>query len=159
MIRIILKTLKSPNDIFGNVGGYILLCMMLLTVCDVIGRYAFNSPITGAYEITEIMMVTAVFFLIPYTQEKKGHIAVDLVVILLPKKLRILIDIITHTLSLLLFILIAWMNVVRSIELMRRNEYTPILEIPVSPFVLVVAFGALLFCFEIVRDLIKLLKH
>jgi TRAP-type C4-dicarboxylate transport system permease small subunit len=153
------KTSKSFSEMLGKAGGYILFCMMLLTVADVIGRYFFNSPIDGAYELTEIMMVTSVFLFIGYTQREKGHIAVDLVVVKLPKRMRIVIDISTHILSLLIFLLLALMNILRSVELMGRNEYTPIIKIPVAPFVLILAFGALAFCMELVKDIIRLFKH
>ena len=71
MLKAIIKRTGSLSMLLGYAGGYILFCMMLLTVCDVIGRYAFNSPITGAYEVTETMMVATVFFFIPFTQKKQ----------------------------------------------------------------------------------------
>ena len=158
MIKTIFKKIGFLSTVLGQAGGFILLCMMLLTVCDVIGRYIFNSPITGGYEVTETMMVTVVFFFIAFTQAEKGHIAVDLVVIRLPDKIRVLIEVITHLLSLCIFLLIVWMNIRRWLELMARNEHTPIIHLPVSPFVLIVAFGSLVFSIELIRDVIKLLK-
>ena len=159
MIKAIIKKIGSLNVLLGNVGGYIFLCMMLLTTLDVISRYIFNAPITGAYELTETMMVTAVFFFIGYTQAQKAHIAVDLVVIRFPKKMRVTIDIITHIVSLVVFLLITWMNILRWIEFMRRNEHTPILHLPVSPFLLILAFGSFVFSIELIKDIIKLFKH
>jgi TRAP-type C4-dicarboxylate transport system permease small subunit len=159
MIKAITKRASSLSTVLGHAGGYILFCMMLLTVCDVIGRYVFNSPITGAYEVTETMMVTAVFFFIAYTQTKKGHIAVDLVVILLPRKIRMAIDIITHLMSLCILILLTWMNILRWLELMARNEHTPIIHLPVSPFVLILALGCFVFSIELIKDIIRLLMH
>ena len=97
MINRVDKGIRSLNVLLAYAGSYVLFGMMLLTIFDVIGRYIFNEPITGAYEITEAMMVTLVFFFIGYAQATKSHVAVDLVVNLLPQKLRVLIDIITHT--------------------------------------------------------------
>ena len=37
--------------------------MMCLTSADALGRYAFNRPITGAYEITEKYLMTMTIFL------------------------------------------------------------------------------------------------
>ena len=37
--------------------------MMLLTSADAVFRYAFNSPILGAYEITEKYLIVAAIFL------------------------------------------------------------------------------------------------
>ena len=159
MLKGITKRAGFLSTLLGHAGGYILFCMMLLTVCDVIGRYVFNSPITGAYEVTETMMVTAVFFFIAYTQTQKGHIAVDLVVIMLPRKIRVAIDIITHLMSLCILFLLAWMNILRWLELMARNEHTPIIHLPVSPFVLIIALGCFVFSIELIKDVVRLLMH
>ena len=83
MIQNLDKGIRSLNVLLAYAGSYVLFGMMLLTIFDVIGRYVFNSPITGAFEITEAMMVTMVFFFIGYAQAKKSHVAVDLVVLLL----------------------------------------------------------------------------
>ena len=159
MIKAIVRKIGSLSSLLGQAGGLILFCMMLLTVCDVIGRYIFNSPIAGGYEVTETMMVTIVFFFIAYTQAEKGHVAVDLVVIRLPNKIRVLTEIITHLVSLCIFLLIVWMNILRWLELMNRSEHTPIIHLPISPFVLIVAFGSLVFSIELIKDLMKLFKH
>jgi TRAP-type transport system small permease protein len=159
MIKTILNKIEFLSSLLGQAGGIILFCMMLLTVCDVTGRYIFNAPITGAYEVTETMMVTIVFFFIAYTQAEKGHIAVDLVVIRLPDKIRVLVQLITHGLSLCIFLLILWMNILRWLELMARNEHTPIIHLPISPFLLIVAFGSLVFSIELIKDVMKLFKH
>jgi TRAP-type C4-dicarboxylate transport system permease small subunit len=159
MIKAIMREIEALSSLLGQAGGLILLCMMVLTVCDVIGRYVFNSPITGAYEVTETMMVTVVFFFIAFTQAEKAHIAVDLVIIRLPDKIRVLIQVITHLLSLCIFLLIVWMNIRRCLELMARSEHTPIIHVPISPFILIVAFGSLVFSIELIKDVIKLLKY
>jgi TRAP-type C4-dicarboxylate transport system permease small subunit len=159
MIQNIDKGIRSLNVLLAYAGSCVLFGMMLLTIFDVIGRYIFNSPITGAFEITEAMMVTMVFFFIAYAQAKKSHVAVDLVVNLLPKKLRVLIDIITHLLSLLMMVLIAWMSMLRWLELIKIKEYTAILHIPVSPFLLILALGCFAFCIELGKDTLKLFKN
>jgi TRAP-type C4-dicarboxylate transport system permease small subunit len=138
-MKAIAKRIKSLNYLLAYAGSYVLFGMMLMTTCDVVGRYLLNLPITGAYEITEAMMVTLVFFFLGYTQAEKSHVAVDLVVNLLPHKLRVLIDITTHILSFLMILLVGWMSIVRWRELMEIREHTPILFIPVSPFLLILA--------------------
>ena len=159
MIKAMAKKIGSVNTWLAKAGGYVLLCMMVLTICDVIGRYFFNSPVTGAYEITEIMMVTVVFLFIGYTQAEKGHISIDFVIRLLPQKMRMTIDIVTHLVSLFVMILIAWMNILRCLELMRINEVTPILHFPVSPFFLILAIGCFVYSIEFIKNIKNILKH
>jgi len=158
MLKAFVRRFGSLNIMLAYAGAYVLFGMMLLTTCDVIGRYIFNLPITGAYEITEAMMVTLVFFFIGYTQASKAHVAVDLVVKLLPQKIGMIVDIITQVLSLLMILLVAWMSIVRWLELMEINEHTPILGIPVSPFLLILALGCFVLCIELGKDIPRLLR-
>ena len=159
MMKTFAMRAKSLNSLLAYLGSYVLFGMMLLTTCDVIGRYLFNLPITGAYEITEAMMVTMVFFFLGYAQAEKSHVAVDLVVKLLPQKLRVLIDMATHILSFLMILLVGWMSIVRWLELMQIKEHTPILFIPVSPFLLILALGCLGLGIEYGKDIINIIKR
>ncbi|KEO51424.1 TRAP transporter small permease [Thioclava indica] len=62
--------------------------LILVTCIDVIGRYAFNNPLTGAYEITQVLLGALVFVAMPLTTGKGGHVEVDLLVPLLPAVVR-----------------------------------------------------------------------
>ena len=158
MIRAMGRIYKSLNLWLGLSGGIVLIGMMLLTTCDVISRYIFNLPITGSYEITEGMMVVIVFLFISHTQASKAHINIDFIVVLLPTKWRRAIDLLTHLVSLLIVILLAYMSVIRWRELMRIQEHTAILHLPVSPFLLIMAFGLLVYSLELLKDVIRLVK-
>lgn len=60
------------------VGGTMLLVMMALTIVDVIGRYIFNSPLSGAGELTELILVSVIFMGLPAVTLEKEHTTVDL---------------------------------------------------------------------------------
>ena len=48
-------TLRSPvardwlERALGVIAGSVLFAMMMLTAVDVVGRYVFNHPVTGAF--------------------------------------------------------------------------------------------------------------
>ena len=158
-MKFLIQALGSMTSFLGKAGGVVLFCMMLLTVCDVIGRYLFNAPIMGGYELTETMMATAVFLFIGYTQAAKKHISVDFLILFLPERGRWFLNLVTHTICLAVFGAITWMNVLRWMELMHRNEHTPILHLPISPFLLVVAFGSFVFFVELLKDICGLFQR
>jgi TRAP-type C4-dicarboxylate transport system permease small subunit len=57
------------------------LCMValaLLTLADVLGRYVFNVSVTGAVELTEILMVGVIFSGVVLATLAREHVAVDL---------------------------------------------------------------------------------
>ena len=56
-----------------------LIIMMLVTLLDVFLRYAFNSPIRGAYELVEAMMVVFVFNGMSTAFLQRRNIVIDLI--------------------------------------------------------------------------------
>lgn len=148
----------QPSRILGKVGAAVLFSMMLLTTADVAGRYLFNSPILGALEITEFMVVVVVFSFLGITQQENGHVAVDLLVGSLPSGVRRVIDLLTGLASLTILGLITWKTLERGVELMELSEYSGTLHIPVSPFVYLVALGCGLMCWELLRNLISIVR-
>ncbi|PFG64808.1 TRAP-type C4-dicarboxylate transport system permease small subunit [Thioclava sp. ES.031] len=62
--------------------------LILVTCVDVVGRYLFNNPLTGAYEITQVLLGALVFVAMPLTTGKGGHVEVDLLMPLLPTAVR-----------------------------------------------------------------------
>ena len=56
----------------------VLFSMMLLTCADVIARYGFNAPISGAFELTELFLASLVFLAMPLTTLSGAHVKVEL---------------------------------------------------------------------------------
>lgn len=69
-----------------------MILMMVSTVADVTGRWAFNSPINGSVELVRVLMVFAVFFTLGYAQLKKQHIRAELLVSRLSPAPKMLLD-------------------------------------------------------------------
>ena len=67
--------------------------MMCLTTVDAVWRYLFNSPITGAYEITEkYLMLISIFLGMSYTYRGAGFIRVTILMDRLPKSWKVPIN-------------------------------------------------------------------
>ena len=58
-------------------GGLLMFGVVLMTVISVLGRYLFNAPIPGDYELTELACGIAVFAFLPYCHARSGHIVVE----------------------------------------------------------------------------------
>lgn len=148
-----MSKLNKPSKYLGYLGAAVLFLMMLLTTADVASRYIFNSPILGALEITEFMVVTVVFCFLGLTQQEKGHVSVDLVKGNLPIRPRRLVDFLNRLAGLAILGLITWKTLERAIELMHMDEYSGTLHIPVAPFVFLVALGCSAMCLELARQM------
>ena len=61
------KLLNGSELVMVYVSSLSTFVLMLLTTADAGGRYLFNRPITGAYEITSnYLMIAAVFLAVCY---------------------------------------------------------------------------------------------
>jgi len=63
----------------ANIAAMILLFLVAITCVDVVGRYFFNSPLTGAVELVETCMGAITFFSFPLMFMRHDHIIVDLI--------------------------------------------------------------------------------
>ena len=59
-------------------GAAALAFLVVLTVVDVVGRYALSAPAPGATELTEFGVAALVFAALPAVTWRGGHVAVDL---------------------------------------------------------------------------------
>lgn len=71
-----LRRLIEPA--LGTLACVVLGALVLLTLVDVIGRYAFNTPVSGGFELTELMVAALVFIGLPMTTERREHVEVEL---------------------------------------------------------------------------------
>ena len=147
-----MKKRKSLSTYLSYIGNFALAGMMLLTTTDVVGRYFFNAPVLGAYEITEYLMLIMVFSFLALAQSAKVHINVDIVFSHLPAGLRNFLERFNHLVCLLMMILVTWMSVLRVFELRRTGEASVLLKIPDYPFAAFLVIGCLVFSIEFLKD-------
>jgi TRAP-type C4-dicarboxylate transport system permease small subunit len=62
----------------GTIAAALMFCLMLLTCIDVVGRYFFNKPVTGGFELTEVLLASLIFAGLPLVTLRGDHITVDL---------------------------------------------------------------------------------
>ena len=69
---------RAVVPLLGYVAAAVMLCLMLLTCVDVVGRYFFNKPVTGGFELTEMLLAALIFAGLPLVTLRGDHITVDL---------------------------------------------------------------------------------
>ncbi|MFV0439260.1 MAG: TRAP transporter large permease subunit [Desulfopila sp.] len=135
-------------------GGIMLAGMMFLTAFDVIGRFVFQQPIKGSQELSAVMLVLVVFFGVAYTARQKEHVRIELLLMHLGPKTRLVFDIISELISLVLIAGIAYQGLVQMETQKERFLTTTLLQMPLWPFALLLSFGALLLAIVLLRDII-----
>lgn len=71
------------------VGGIFMTVMTLATVANVIARYAFNSPIQWAEELSRYSFIWLVFIGAALCSKHRRHITIDSLLMVLPARIRI----------------------------------------------------------------------
>jgi TRAP-type C4-dicarboxylate transport system permease small subunit len=92
-------------------GSVLTVLFVLMFVCaEVLMRYAFNSPIPGHLEGSELLMPIIVFLAISYTQRVRGHVGMDLVVDALPPDVKRAATVVTLIISVFVCAILAWFS-------------------------------------------------
>ncbi len=160
------KSSKGLAKVLYWIAGSAIVAMMLLTCVDIILRFGVTAyhryhlsflsgfkPIPGTYELVCFLGAVAVSFAMAHTSVEKGHVAVSIVVRLLPPKIQDIIACITNTFALVLFSILAWRSVVYAYDLRASNEVSMTLELPFYPFVYGLGFAAAAVCLVLLVEL------
>jgi len=151
------------NSAFKYFCGLLLFFMMILGTADVIGRYLFNKPILGTLEVFEMLLPAIVLLGLGYTQEKRGHVTMELLVLSLSKHKKMVFEIITNSLALFITALILWRGWILAVVYWRMGRRIATIDVPMFIPQLFVPLGALLLCIvlivQISENIIQLKKR
>ncbi|EGL83110.1 Tripartite ATP-independent periplasmic transporter DctQ component [Caldalkalibacillus thermarum TA2.A1] len=137
--------LHRLSRLFHTCSMLILLFMMFLVCADVVGRFFFNRPIRGTFEMTELGIGLLIFFSLSYTHLCREHISIDFIIKKFPKILQDVLDVVIRFIIFILQLLISWKMMQYGSRVMASNQITADLGLPLYPFVYLAAVGALLF--------------
>jgi TRAP-type C4-dicarboxylate transport system permease small subunit len=129
----------------GYVGAALIAGLTLLTGSDIAGRYLFNSPILGTYELTNVTLAIIGSLGIALSTAAEEHIAVDVLYERLPSSGRRALRLGANVIGVVIFGVLAWQNTLsflRSIS--TAYEVTDLLHVPMYPFRLVLVLGFLI---------------
>jgi TRAP-type C4-dicarboxylate transport system permease small subunit len=121
--------------LLGAGASAILMAMMLLTVVDVVARYAFNRPLRGAFEITELMLVVLIFAGLPLVSFTDEHAVMDFIDRLLGGRGQRRLDRLVQAANSTFMFLLAWLVWRKANTIWAYRDATDVLRIVYGPFV------------------------
>jgi len=128
------------EEILSWITASVLFAIMTLTFIDVATRGLLQTPVTGAFEVTELLLVVLVFTSIPLASRAGQHIAVDLLYSFTGKRLQWLMGSLADLLTGVAILGLSWLMLNRAIRVYNDGVYTAVLNIRYWPFVFYVAF-------------------
>ncbi len=137
----------------GGCCALLLLGLTGVTVVDVVGRYWFDTPLSGAFEITQMMLCALIFAALPLTTRAGEHIEVDLLHGHLPRPIRAVTAVLATLLSATVLGVVAWRLLAQALRLGEDGAVTNALSLPLAP---VAWFAALLAAVSAALALLRL---
>jgi TRAP-type C4-dicarboxylate transport system permease small subunit len=123
--------LESWATTLAIIGGLILTALSVFTVFSVIGRAAFDSPILGDSEVTEMACGLAVFMFLPYCQIKGGNIVVDFFTTGLSEQRRAFLDVFHNVIFTFVVVILTWRMMAGGIDAWKHGEISMMLGLPI----------------------------
>lgn len=144
------------QKVVGIAAAALLFLLMSLTFLDVVGRNAFNHPLGGAIELSEIILACMIFFLLPGIAARREHIAVDIIDGIAGRILNVVSAILTGLFGAAFFFIAAYRLWLLAGQAIRFNSQTPILELPLHPMIYLMAvlsgLNAIVFLAVMIQD-------
>ncbi|WP_157994879.1 TRAP transporter small permease [Paracoccus tegillarcae] len=117
----------------GIAAGLILMALVLITCIDVIGRYILSAPLTGAFEMTEILVAALVFAALPLTSERSEHVEVDLLASFIGEGFGRLLTRFGGLFSAALLATFSWRLWIYAVQLLHDGAVTNALGLSMAP--------------------------
>ncbi|HUG32749.1 MAG TPA: TRAP transporter small permease [Acidimicrobiia bacterium] len=144
--------IRRFNRMTHFVAGAALTGILALTVVDITGRSAFRRPFPGTVELTSMILVVVVFLAVAHSEDMGDHITIDLIYERVSKRWKVFLDIFSDLLTMVVVALLSYQLYQFVLRNQSSGAETPVLDLPMWPFVLVAAVGA---AFYVVSTLMR----
>jgi len=131
--------LRSPEArewlerLLGVIAGAVLFAMMMLTAVDVVGRYVFNRPVAGAFEVTEMMLAALIYCGLPLVSQRRDHIVIDTFDYLMSRGVKRGLDMMAEVLCSLTLFGLAYLVFGRAARVAQYGDTTTVLKLQLAP--------------------------
>ena len=146
------------NRILIGIAGVFMVAMVLLTCSDVLLRLVW-VPIRGSVELVAYFSAIVTAFALGYTQMRRGHTSVDVVVNLFPNKVRRALNGVNDLICMIFFAAAAWRIAKWSTTIWETGELSETLRIIFYPFSYGVALGCFVLSLVFLTDLVRSLRR
>ena len=144
------------NQVLLWIAGLFLVAMIAITGANIVLRQ-FGLPIRGTFELMGYFGAVVTALALGYTQVKRGHIAVDIVVLRFSEKTQRILLAVNHLVCMAFFIIVALQVYKYATTLWETGEVTETLQIVYYPFTYAVALGCLILAFTFLVEFLKII--
>lgn len=135
----LMRRVEKALLLFASV---ILIAIACLIFMDVIGRYFFNKPFGGAFELVAIGIALMTFAALPEATARNAHISVTLAKFL-PRPVQKVLGITMASLTVLAFAVLGWRLFEHAVRMNSYGDYASFTGIPYAPVAATMALATL----------------
>lgn len=143
------RIIRIASGVLNMVSSAALTLLMVLVTLNVILRAIFNSPILGTYDLTGFMTVIVIGCGLAFCSIENGHIEISLFVDKAGHRTRQWITKAGQAISFLILSVYTYALFELGTRLMKANEVSVTAQIPVYPFVFILALCFLVFALTV----------
>lgn len=130
----------------GLTSATVLFLMMLITTVDVVGRYVFNSPLNGGFEVTEMLLAALIYCGLPLVSQRREHIVIDTFDPLMSPKVKRGLDMFAEIVCSLTLGGIGYLIFMRAVRVAGYGDTTNVLRLPLAPVAYLMGVMIVLAC-------------
>lgn len=149
------KIIRVLCVMFLLLAGVFMIAMILMTCANIFSRLVW-VPIKGTFELMGFFGAVATAFALGYTQMKKAHISVDILVNRFSARTQTILNGINYFICMLFFCIAGWQTARWAATIRETGEVTETLRIIYYPFTYGLAFGCFLLALVLLVDFLKL---
>ncbi len=151
-VRNITAHVEKCTKAVGYISFICVIAMMMLNVVDVVAGKFFNTRVLGAYELTQRLLMCAVFTSFAYGQSKKAHINMTILIAVFPRALRFILFTLMSILSVIAAGAMTYAACTQMLVAISSNYMTEVLYIKLWPFYLVETLAMGVFTLALLYD-------
>jgi TRAP-type C4-dicarboxylate transport system permease small subunit len=121
------------ETLLGAISASVLFAMMLVTAIDVAGRYLFNKPLAGGFELTELMLAALIYCGLPLVSKRREHIVIDTFDVFMSKRVKRGLDVVADIVCSATLAGIGWLIFRRAVRVAEYGDTTSVLTLPLAP--------------------------
>jgi TRAP-type mannitol/chloroaromatic compound transport system permease small subunit len=155
-IKKFISLVDAASEKTGKAVSLLIILIMVITMIEVVARYAFNSPTMWAWPINRQLFGVFILFGGAYTLLYGGHIRVEVLYNRFSPKMKSIARLIALACFLVFIGVLVWQGALMAgISLMSGERASGTFNIPLYPFKILIPIAAFLFLLEGIADFLR----
>lgn len=149
-----IKIVERASTIINYISVWCIFALMVIGIIAILMRLV-GAPLSGVITSSVFILVISLYLSFAYTQLRKGHVNVELLVLRISARPRLILLTITTFLSAVACLFLVWASWPNALESLMTREFMHGEPFPIYPAKLSIAVGTSFLFLQIIADFLK----